>query len=417
MRDLICFEIKKIVKKKSFVLALVLFLGLQTLIAVLGAFGNVYIDTGSESALQDNDYVVLESFAERNRIDRKTGKELSGRVFDDALLAEMSEAFAPYMDAENEAFKLSNDYKQNARCYEGVFDRLRSYVGWYRRGYQILLQISDEETLYAKINEDWEEIRDYYNLTEGEQAYWEKRSLQLPGKRVYEYSTAFEELCGMQGVYMTHMLLVFLFALTTTGVFLVEANRNTDQMILCTKKGRGQLYAAKLIAGCIVTFALTLLFSAVLFVGRVCTYGPEGFSARVTDALAPWYPTDMTLGQMYLLLLLALFLASVLLSLIAMLLSWATKNGIVSVAVLVGGVFVARLVPIPSRFRFLAKLWNMIPINLLKIDAGFMDMRLFCIFGGYVTIWQMALILYVLAIAVLIAVGKRLYCRTQICGR
>lgn len=417
MRELIRFELKKIVCKKSFMFAFLLFFGLQVFLAVLGAYGNVYITVDQAAGVQsENGTMLLESFLERNRIDRAAGRRFTGTVFDEAFLQEIREAFAPYMDETDEAHRMTDAYRQSARRYQVVLERMQMYTGLRRSGY-LAAQQSGEEEFYAGIKERGEQILEQFLLSEGEREHWDKLRAGQPDKLTYEYCYAYEELVSMQGVYMTHMLLVFFFGMTMTWVFLIEVNQNTDQMILCTKKGRGQAYAAKLIAGELVTAGMVLLCSAALFIGRTAVYGPEGFGARFSDAAAPWYPTSLTMGGCWLLFLAVLLLSSFLISLIAMLLSWVTRNGVASIALLVGGLFAARLIPIPSRFPFLGKLWHALPINLLKLDEGFLDMRLFHIFGGYLTVWQMALILYVIGIVVLVFVGKRLYCRTQISGR
>lgn len=418
MRTLIGFEIKKIVQKKSFFFAFVLLFGLQVFLASLGAFGNVSITVNGEQGMPGEDHaVVLESFLERNRIDRGAGVSFTGTVFDEAFLQELAEAFAPYQSEKDGAHRMTDAYRQNARRYEIVLERLKMYTGLYGSGYAAAQQTSESD-FYARMDERRERLWDeYFCLTEGERAHWEAVQKEQPKKLVYEYCYAYEEILGMQGAYFTHMLLIFLFAVTMTWVFLNEVNRNTDQIILCTKKGRSQLYAAKLIAAELVTLVTTALFSLTLVIGRFLTYGPEGFGARFADAMAPWYPGELTMGGCVLLFLLILLLSSFLITLIAMLLSFATRNGIASVAALVGGLFAARLIPIPARFVLLGKLWHALPVNLLKWDEGFADMRLFHVFGGYLKVWQTALLLYVLGIALLVIVGKRLYCKTQIGGR
>lgn len=416
MRELIRFELKKIVCKKSFVFAFTVLFGLQVFLAVLGAFGNVYVTTQRAEGAGSEDTVLLESFLERNRIDRAAGQRFTGTVFDGAFLKEVEEAFAPYMEAEDESHRLTDEYRQNARKYEVVLERLKMYTGLRRSGYRAAQQ-SGEEDFYEGLEERRRQIWEQFLLSEGESRYWEERRGEQPQKLTYEYCYAYEEMVGMQGAYMTHMLLVFFFGMTMTFVFLAEVNLNTDQIILCTKKGRAQLYFAKLAAGGIVTLGVALVFSAALFAGRIAVFGPEGFGARLSDAVAPWYPSGLSVGGAFLLFVAVLLLSSLLISLFAMLLSWVTRNGIVSIAILVGGLFAARLIPIPPRFPLLGKLWHALPINLLKLDEGFLDMRLFHIFGGYLTVWQMALILYAALIALLVLAGKRLYCRAEVSGR
>ena len=78
---------------------------------------------------------------------------------------------------------------------------------------------------------------------------------------------------------------------------------------------------------------------------------------------------------------------------------------------------VARIIVIPREFRVMSQIWNYFPMNLLKIDQGFLDVRLVNIFGVKLTSWQFAPILYLILGGILVLLGRRCYCRHQVQGR
>ena len=111
-----------------------------------------------------------------------------------------------------------------------------------------------------------------------------------------------------------------------------------------------------------------------------------------------------------------LLLACILTGIFAMVFSEITKSSIGTMATVIAILFLARLVPVPPDWRLL-QIVNFFPINMLKLDAGFTDMRLVSIFGLKFTSWQFAPILYILLIVLLFFTGKKVYCRFQVQGR
>ncbi|MCM1283772.1 MAG: hypothetical protein NC242_09095 [Roseburia sp.] len=107
-----------------------------------------------------------------------------------------------------------------------------------------------------------------------------------------------------------------------------------------------------------------------------------------------------------------LFLSSLLIGLIAMLLAQLLHHSLGAMAILIGGVFAARLIPVPQDWRVLSMLWNLIPINMLKVDQGFLELRLY----GGLTGYQFAPLVYLVLAVVCVVSGRRLWCRMQIGG-
>ena len=221
----------------------------------------------------------------------------------------------------------------------------------------------------------------------------------------------------MQGMYMTCMLMTFFIGISMVTVFAEEHTRKTDQLILCARYGKSKAYFAKILAGSLVVFGGNMLFAGVLIVGRFFSFGTEGFGAAIQSVVAPWYSYPLTMGQALLLMTGILLLSGVLVAVFAMLLAEVLGNSVGAMAVVVGLLFAARLVPIPPSFGVLSQAWNYMPINMLKVDEGFLDPRLVNLFGLQLTTWQFAPILYVVLIVGMVFAGSRFYRRYQVSGR
>lgn len=400
MGALLKFEIKKIIMKKSTIVTFLLLFGIQVFLGISGSLGNTYA----------ND-VFVETHAQRNRIDRAHGIAMSGRVIDEALLAEVRENYGGF-DWSTEGYQWSDEYNQHVRKYEDLAMRIRRWG----RGMGYSFDNMTEEVLYELREQSRESMWSSYELSEAEKAYWTAKETEVEKPFVYEYALGYEMITDMQGIYMTCMLITFFIAISMVTVFAEEHTRKTDQLILCTRMGKGKAYFAKILAGSLVVFGVNLLFVVVLIVGRFYSFGAEGFGAAV-QMVTEWYSYPLSMGWVLIIMIGLSLLSSVMVAIFSMLLAEVLRNSIGAMAVVVGLLFAARLVPIPPSFKILSMAWNYFPINMLKIDTGFTDLRLINLFGVQLTSWQFAPILYVILIVAMIGVGRIIYKNYQVSGR
>ncbi len=401
MKTLLCYEIKKILMKKSTIVAFVLLFAVQIFLGIAGSLGSTYVED-----------VFVETHVERNKIDREHGIALSGRAIDEQLLTEMSEAYAK-IDMEDRQYLLSEVYQKEVRKYSGVLERFKVWG----IGNSFLSGNMTTEQLYKLRDENRDAMWESYELSEAEQEYWMQKDEEVEVPFTYEYATAYEGLIGMSGGYMTCLILTFFISISMVNVFAEEHSRKTDQLILCSRYGRGKLYIAKILAGSIVVFVANALFILVSVGGDFFSFGTEGFDARLQSVMLNWYSYDLSVGEVLLIMLGLLLLSSVMTAIFTMVLTEVLRNSIGVMAILIGGLFAARIVVIPASWEVVSRMWNYIPINLLKIDQGFTDLRLVSVFGAQFTTWQFAPILYTLLIALLIFIGSRCYKNYQVSGR
>ena len=112
MKNLIGFELKKVMKKKIVWITVIIFLVLQLMQTCLAYFlGNRNVDGK-----------FLETKADQYKIERKYAQALSGRKIDDSLLAELADTYKYKPDSFEKAYSYeylsSDDYKNKVRPYE-----------------------------------------------------------------------------------------------------------------------------------------------------------------------------------------------------------------------------------------------------------------------------------------------------------
>ena len=410
MGQLVRYELKKILMKKSMLVTFFILFALNAVfVGISGSLGNTYVEGE-----------FYETHLERNRINRANGLEMSGRKMDDDLLTEMKEVFLK-VDRSTAAYKWTDIYKNEVRKYDDIENKFKM---WGLKS-SILDESVSEEFVGTTIGERLYLAREitqqqgYKNLflTEEEIAFWEEKDSDVETPFAYQYASAYDSLMNMQGIYMICMMVSFFVAITMVTVFAEEHVKKTDQLILCTRHGRKKEYFAKIIAGSLVSFGVTFLFLIVAIAGKIYSYGWEGFDTAFQVVFDYWYPYEISVGEVCIISSVLLLLASVLTAVFAMLLAELLHNSVGAMAVIVGLLFASRLVVFPTSWRVISQAWNYMPLNIVKVDGGFVDLRTVGLFGMQLTSWQFAPILYMLLIVVLIVGGIRLYQSYQVSGR
>lgn len=410
MGALISFEVKKILGKKSTLVTFFVLFALHIVfVCISGNLGSTYVDGE-----------FYETHYERNKINRANGIVLSGRKIDEELLMEMTEAYQK-IDWSTSDYMWTDIYKNEVRKYSDLENRLKSMGLWSNVLSEAIAEKTIDSMTMQKMeilrNEMQHQMYDSYELSKQENAFWEKQNSKVEIPFSYEYASFYESMLGGQGIYMVCMLLTFFIAMSMVSVFTEEHNRKTDQLILCARFGRDKLYMAKIVAGGLVVFTVNLLFIITAIVGKSFSYGSEGFEAMIQLLGVYWYPFALSAGETVLIEVGLLFLSSIMVAVFAMVLAEVIRSNVGAMAIVVGGLFFARLVSIPPSWGVLSQLWNYIPINMLKIDEGLTDVRLISIFDMHFTTWQFAPVLYIVLSAIIVWIGSQIYKNYQVSGR
>lgn len=425
MGVLIGYEVKKITKRKSTIISFAIIFAIHLVfICIGGSLGNTYVD--------DKFY---ETHAQRNTIDRQNGIALSGRRIDNALLDEMQQAYDK-IDWSTNAYLWTDTYKNEVRKYSELEELFKTWglgstfiqkgVGGSNTSQTNAENVEElpkitsqnrEQILYEYRQDYQNAMYENYELSDHEIAYWEEKDKEIEIPFTYQYATTYQIMLGMGKIYMICMLGTFFTAISMVNVFMEEHTRKTDQLILCAKYGREKVYMAKIFAGSMVTFGITTLFVITALAGCFFSYGVEGFEGAIQVVTAFWYSYKLSAGETVLICIGILLLSSVMVTIFTMLLAEVFKHSVGAMAVVVGLLFVARLVVIPPSWGILSRVWNYFPINMLKIDEGFMDLRLVDVLGVQFTTWQFAPILYILLSIIMGWIGYKVYKNYQVCGR
>ena len=335
-------------------------------------------------------------------------KKLAGRIVNDELLEEMftvmatdETAFQPYKVFYNEVAR----YLCGTALSRGTVAGVKEELGI----------APEEELIYAARRKQIEESLTNQYLTEGEKEYWREvldKEKSIPWEYDYYQGVHFVWVAA----YTAIVLIALMLAVCLSNLFADEHQKKTDQLILCSRNGRKILCAAKITAGLLFTIGSTGLVLLATAVPQLIMFGADGWNAPI-QLIVPTSMVQMTFGEMILYTYVVAMLASVLYCSIILCCSELFRNSTVAVmAVIVVLVLVPMMVLVPYEYRVLSQLFDLNPINVIAIWSA-TDFRLVPFLGGYLTVYQVAPVLYAVLAGLFLLLGRRAYLKFQVSGR
>lgn len=406
------YEVKKILKKKMTWIALC---GVMLLMVFL-CFGPkldryTSIDPQTGESVTNTRYDLAMDRQER-------AERLNGRVINDTLLQEMQAAYAGVQtrdivtvnnDEMNSAATVTTaavpdsaaeqrDIMEQRRQYEAIYDYVREVVGNER------VHTVDAAAFYAERQQKVAAYENSLYLTEGEKAYWREHEVQTPYAYYWELGPDMMQASVKTILALTALMIGMVFS----GVFADERMRRTDQLVLCSCHGRGTLYLAKLLAVSTLGAAAALLVSGTVMLCFGILYGYEKSWDAPLQMYLPSSPFALTMGETIVILMVLLLLATVLHSVLTLVLSSLTRSGVATISLMVVYTLGTMLINVPERLRFLSQCLYLMPAKLVRVSA-LCDIRLVGGAGHYLNCWQMGMLLYpVLALALALLGGLAL---------
>ena len=399
LRTLYGYELKKIWKRKIVRITLLVCLA-AVFISVTGpAMGSHYVD--NEKA--DSKYHIF-------LLDREYNRQLNGREIDQTLLEEMSDAYGR-IPSSAERYTLTEEYQKYARPYNAIF----SFVGDMTDMTisETRQWIPDLQDLYARRMAMLEAHWTSENLSEGEKEFWRQKEAALKTPFVYQNADGYYRL--FSAVPTMGLLALLSISICLAGVFAEEHARKTDQLILCSARGKSAAYWAKILAGASFSAGISLLLMTLGLLLTYALYGSEGAGAMFQLIFAR-YSCSLTVGQSVLIVYGCMIATSVIFSIMVMLLSEMLRSSIAALAVTSGMLMLSMVCSIPYQYRIFAQIWDLLPSAFLT-PWNIFDVRLISVFGHHFTAWQAVPVLYLLAGGIIAAAGKPIYRRFQVSGR
>ncbi|MCH5334020.1 MAG: ABC transporter permease [Agathobacter sp.] len=400
LRTLYRFELKKLLSRKIVWITVAAMLVLAGF-TVCGRFLAGYYVDGERL---DSNYGIFQKT-------RAAQRALSGRVIDQQLLKETWDAYGKIPTDAEVPYVGTEEYWEYAFPYSAVFNFVRATTGMTVSA--AMDWKADEADLYRKRQDMLENYWDGYYLSEGEKEYWRQQELSVEKPFTYAYNEGWERLFVV--FYTLGLMAQLTIAICLSNVFTIEQSRKTDQLILCSRNGKGTLYLAKLFAGIGFAAGISLLYTIAVFALSLAILGGEGFGAAL-QLIYPDCSLPLSVGQAVLIAYGLMLIASILTGIFTMVLSEILRNGIGTLSVIGGIILLSMFVNIPYHYRVLAQIWDYLPCSYLTI-WNVLDCRLVPFFGTYLNGMQFVPILYLVTAGILWLAGYKIYQAYQVRAR
>ena len=280
-------------------------------------------------------FLVISSTSESQPVSREAAKELDGRVIDGELIEELK----PAMRVENGStvIEISAEYEK----YVPIMDVITSVTGYDMD----LTQLQGTEFYNLRdqaINQRIEKQR----LSETEKEFWRNQENQVSKPFVYHYHSGPANL--LKSFQALGFFILLLSAVGLSGVYARETGDNMNQLLLCSRYGKKELYLIKFAAGLtwIMTAALIVVLAILIPFSVFC--GIEGMG-EMLQLVKPWSMLPYTLGQMLGIYMVIYLFAAILFASVTMLLSVVTQNQLIVTCGMLGYLLIDLFVEISDR--------------------------------------------------------------------
>lgn len=361
--SLVSFEYKKILGKKSVLIALLLAV-IVTIVSVGGTlFGNSYVDGK-----------VLESNYEAMIKDRAYARLLDGREISGKLIMEAANAYAQI--PESAQYQDTDEYQTFARPFSGIYSISRTVYNTESRRFNM----EDFQVLTEEQAENFYTIRrgnQVQAITQTQMSDKAKETVlaldaQLKTPFTFSYTDGYTRFFTL--MYTIGLMAAFVMAICIAPLFSGEYASGTDQLILASKHGKHRLIGAKLFTGLSLAAAICLVLTVVSYFLSIFIFGVDGGSAPL-QLYYQMSPYPLTMGQTALLLAVCTFFACLLTAAITMLLSTKLKSPFLVIVLSSLLLIVPMFVNVSETNIGLYRLFHLLPTNMMSFGIVIDDIQ------------------------------------------
>ncbi|MBQ9031124.1 MAG: ABC transporter permease subunit [Parasporobacterium sp.] len=346
--------------------------------------------------------LVVSSIYEARPVSREAAGELNGREIDDQLMEEMRPVFK-YVNGMT-VFEVTSEYEK----YVPVIDVLDVMITAIDR--DIDLTKTQASTLYDLRKRVLTQRLENQGLSEKDKEFWYSLESQIEKPFVYRYHRGPANL--LRSFQALGFFVLFLSAIGLSGSFARENGDRMNQLLLCSRYGKKELYTLKLAAGFTWILAEALIMFLSVMIPYFSVYGMEGMG-EMLQLVKPLSMLPYSIGYMLAIYFGIYLLAAILFAAVTMLLSVITQNQPATTCGLMGYLLIDLFVELPERFGILQKIWLLRP-NVILMNSGFSNYRLIHLVGRQLLNFQAAPALYAVIVIASLMIGRWKYKGLQV---
>lgn len=370
---LTAFEYKKIFRRKSAVVAIVMLYVLSAVTCILPIIGTSY-------------GVVTESKYEAIMKDKSYEMALNGRELDSGLMLEMSKAYG-YIPDEAADYTYTQEYETYARPYSSVYRLVRG--GFNSSEYRF--SIKEAKALTPEIADSYYEVRQqnmiYDMKNEGasdeEVKYMLECDSEVQKPFRLGYNSGYRSYISF--MYTAAVFMMFVISICVAPIFAGEYTSGADQLLLTSKHGKRKLIYSKIFAGLSFAVFVSVTIFAIVSLISLSIYGMEGFDTAL-QLIYPQVCYNVSIGKAVFMLSGIGILACMCIASVTMLLSAKMRTPFPVIIIMSLANFVPMVLNIVGNspiVRVINKIMILFPVRMCNIWDPF-SANMYGAFGSYI---------------------------------
>lgn len=350
--NLVGYEYKKILHKKSVVIVLLLAV-ILTAVSVWGVlFGSYYVNG-----------VAYESNYNAMVKDRAYARVLAGQEIDSKLIMEAAKAYAHI--PEKDSYNDTAEYQTLARPYSEIYNISRAVWRFNMEDFQTLTE-AQADKFYAALRDRQVQFVEETGMSGQAKEKVLALDEQIETPFIFSYTEGYTQFFSL--MYTIGLMSAFVMAICIAPLFSGEYSSGTDQIILASKHGKRRGIQAKLFTGFSFAAAISLVLTVTGYVLSMFTFGFDGGNAPL-QLYYPMSPYPLTMAQTALLLSVCSLFACMLTAAITMLLSAKFKSPFGVIILISPLLIVPMFISISEANTILYNLLNLLPANMMAFGS------------------------------------------------
>ncbi|MDW2798966.1 ABC transporter permease [Clostridium boliviensis] len=386
--NLVGFEYKKILLKRSVQVTLLLSVLITALSVLATLLGDYYVDGKP-----------YESNYEGMVKDRTYARKLSKRPLDTELIMETVNAYAEI--PESDVYQSTQEFQTIARPYSQIYGTIRSVFNtaskrFNMEDFQVLTE-AQADGYYSTRHEKMSEHILQTHMSENAKKRVIEMDEQIKTPLTFSYVDGYTRFFVM--INSLGLFSAFAIAICVAPLFSGEYTSGADQLILSAKYGKNRLIVAKIFTGFSLSAIWGLIQITLAFCLSLAVFGSDGGNAPL-QLYAILSPYSLTMSQTAILLMVVSLCAYLMTSAITMLLS-AKLGSPFGVIILVSVLLIAPMLgSVSEKNILLYNLYHLFPTQMTSLTSV-VDVIQYEI-GSLVLPPYMALSLFGIAVSILL---------------
>lgn len=408
MKTLVYFEKRKILRRKSTIIACVLLL-----LCIVG-LSLVFVSDQGYFGADGTELSGLEAIATKREAEHLLAGQLTTNLLRDMLQRYQATCGTPE-NYDGITGGLRNDvYLKNVLPYREILNLMRGVYAPDTYDLTVLTSVSNEQAgnFYEIRHSNVRSVLDAGNCTLAEKETIVKMDSRVSEPFTFDYSNGWKTL--LTRAFTTLFLLIALIVcIIISPIFANEYQTGADSIILSSKYGRNKTVRAKIFAGFKITSTIYIISVLFCICMVLLTFGIQGWNCDF-QVLSVNSFYGMKIWQVVICGVIINYIVLLAVMAYTMLLSAICKTSFTAVIISALSILAPLFLPTGNNSKLLNQIVNLLPARAFETYSVFSSYDLYSLGRLVITLPCMILIAAGLVIVITLPVARKKFCRHQV---